>query len=371
MDSSPVQPNTNPVLTIAKSRIEKEYRKIEKVIRSFPLSSWISFPAIIAAAVIISAGVLSYALFNPAELTTMTLIFLIANISIYLFLFMIALWFQLSFMRPRIMIMKKRFFKFKESNDMIKEGEIKAIIAHMKNNQEKYIKDDAYFPFVYLNSIFSEWGNPDIQKTRMIYELFKQEEEERVSDFIDGSRRFLLWVVRIGIIGTFLGLMTAFVFLGGGLSNIFSNPDINFKQAVSLLMEQSLFGYAAAVLSSLAANVASIFYEFFTLRKMQRFNLAGWMDSVFQWYVLSSSYKAEGLVEEFKNLVLSLQNVSQGVKRKVVEVDEVLRSSNFYKDFPVVLTSMSESMKTINTMANAIAGAMGSDGKKESTGPEK
>lgn len=335
--------DTSPAIVIAKRRIEKEYEKLEYIAKSFPKSKWFSFPAFSAIIVIIAAGMLSYLLFNPEKFSSLTLTFLFANVSIYLILLVLTLWFQFKFMRPAIWTMKDRFSKFKIANKLLKKHKVKDFIKNAEEHITDYVREDAVLPFVFLVSIFSEWGSPDLSRTRQIYELFKFEEEERVSRFIDGSRRFLLWLIRIGIIGTFLGLMTAFVFLGGGVSQIFASEEqVAFKEAVSLLMKQSLFGYAAAVLSSLGANLASILYEFFSLRKLQRFNLSDWMDAVFQWYILSSQ-RTEGFVEDVKNMLNTLQRVSSAVRMRVVEINKMLEDANFYKDFPSELDRLSRS----------------------------
>ena len=343
----------NPAVTIAKRRIESEQLKIARIVKSFPLTSWLSIPALLAVAVIVSAGALSYSLFNPEYLSPLTMGFLIANISIYFFLLMLTIWFQFSFMKKNVSTMKMRFSQFKAANEKLKKLSIPDFLRSADEKVVNYKQEDAVFPFVFLVSLFSYNGPAGMAQTKLIYELFRDEEEERVSVFIDGSRRFLLWIIRLGIIGTFLGLMTAFVFLGNGLGGIFAEESINFKKAVSIIMEQSLFGYAAAVLSSLGANVASIIYEFFTIRKLQRFNLTDWMSAVFQWYVLSNESQGD-LAEEINAMLKSIQRVSGSFQQKVEDLNNAMNDADFYSDFPALLASASNSMKTIGKMADTI-----------------
>lgn len=364
MESNNTHKQSNPAITVAESRIKKEYARLEFIVKHFPRVTWFSYPALFAIITIVCTGFIAYNLFSPEKFEPLVYTFLVANVAIYFILLFLTLWFQFKFVKPGIWTMKDRFSKFKEANTLLEENDVKSFMKKIPPDIAETKREDTILPFVFLISLFSEWGSPDLNRTKMIYELFKSEEEERVSLFIDGSRRFLLWIVRIGIIGTFLGLMTAFVFMGRGLPEIFAEGGggEDFRRSISLLMNESLFGYAAAVLSSLAANVASILIEFFALRKLQRFNLAYWMDAVFQWYIISSR-RDVNLMDDVKHMLNTIQNVSSAVQTKVVEIDKLLLDANFYKDFPAVLSSMSKSMATINRMAHAISTSLGSSAK--------
>ena len=348
------------VVLIAMNRIKRESDRLNRIAKGFPRINWFSIPALTAIIFVVAAGGFAYYLFNPEEFDPMVSAFLVMNVSVYVVLLGLIIWFQFAFMKKEIWRMRDLNKNLKQANELLEENsdDPREFLSGMQEFIKEEKRQETIRPFVFIASLFSEWGNPGIERSNVIYGLFKNEEEERVSLFIDGSRRFLLWIVRIGIIGTFLGLMTAFVFMGNGLPSIFANVDesVKFKEAISLLMRDSLFGYAAAVLSSLGANIASLLYEFLKLRKLQRYNMSYWMDAVYQWYVLSSG-KQVSLLQDVKTMIGTVQRVSSAVQNKVVRVNTVLEDANFYRDFPAILTSLSQSMETVNNMASGISKA--------------
>ena len=95
--------------------------------------------------------------------------------------------------------------------------------------------------------------------------------EERVSDrFNDGTRRIMVWVIRLGILGTLVGMFVAFLELWFAMDGIQIGKDKPLTQMFIDQVKMALMGNSVAVATSLTAHASTLSVEVlisFLLRK--------------------------------------------------------------------------------------------------------
>ncbi|MCF7809840.1 hypothetical protein K9N50_02490 [bacterium] len=166
----------------------------------------------------------------------------------------------------------------------------KSSIMHMMRNylrSERTLQSNTTWLYMYARGLFLNVGVM-MSEIESIVGTYQNIEENRTSLFIDDTRRCQAWIIRVGIIGTFLGLFTSFL----TTAYIIEGSDVNTMMEG---LKASLQGYALAVFSSMVANILGIFYEVKYTRNFQSFNLTSWITKVQD---VVSSYRTNTLVPD-------------------------------------------------------------------------
>ncbi|MDP8240033.1 MAG: hypothetical protein P9X24_13155 [Candidatus Hatepunaea meridiana] len=167
-----------------------------------------------------------------------------------------------------------------------------------------------------INSAAAEYTGT---KTTALYNFHKGNEENYVGAFTDSSRRHLLWVVRYGIIGTFIGLFGSFIIYGVDLGTI----PVENKDAIKAALVQAMFGYASAVLSSIIANWISVYYEKRISNVIMKINLLEWIEGI---YIDAMQRSSVSATKDSYNALLKKYNDAIGrtdlMSEKISEISE-------------------------------------------------
>ncbi len=90
-------------------------------------------------------------------------------------------------------------------------------------------------------------------------------EYDKIMDILE---RNLVWIIRIGIIGTLAGIMLAFFDVGNGIADIIENPDLtDFSgKVIYLTIQQAVYSNGVAIITSLCAHLVVLLLEFYQFK---------------------------------------------------------------------------------------------------------
>jgi len=273
---------------------------------------------------------------QQGEYPLFTQIAIALNVVLYVWLIWTFLQFQYGFVWKRMKSNKA----YQEKVRKISENLTRVFTDDNAGLTELETALDADFPkenrpwlVEYLISLVA--SSQELVPTRMVavYEVYRAQEQEEYDRFNEEGKRFLVRFVRIGILGTFLGLLTSFLLTANvlemlqGIANF--DPKIFLKN-----LQTSLSGYAFAVLSSVLANFISIIYEIVIVRKLQQVNLLQLVDTLYK-SVLSGKLGGGSIVkadrdiyqtigDELVNIKITMNqlriNLTEDMKKLTVEI---------------------------------------------------
>lgn len=180
------------------------------------------------------------------------------------------------------------------------------------------------------------------------YEIVLKREQDSIDEFAKVLTVYYSWIIRVGIIGTLIGLMIAFYEIAQGiLRHDFNSTTISsyFKNQI----HNALTGNAIAVVSSLAAHVLTLVIEIFWGKYFKNQTNLTWIDEVYSklladgWFddplesskdrLLISTNEAIEELYEFKKKVsrlsLSLDKIS--LQQIINNVGRITRKSSALK----------------------------------------
>lgn len=145
-----------------------------------------------------------------------------------------------------------------------------------------------------------------------IHEIYRNQELERIEEFADEARRYLIRFVRLGILGTFVGLGISFLLMGA----VLSSGDVDETS-----LAPSLTGYAVAVMLSIVANAIGIYYELHRVQTLRKVHILNWIDDVYRTTLEGGLFG--------KSPVLASDSLSKAIDTKLTEIlDELKKNGN-------------------------------------------
>ncbi len=153
---------------------------------------------------------------------------------------------------------------YKEQNEIDK-----SIIQDSDNryNNLRLISTQNYigFPKRFISSLYNSFKIEN-SKTyfSQFYEDFLNRESDRTVSFIENTNKSMIWIIRLGIFGTLLGLLLAFfemwVAMHQGIN--FDASSVSLNKTFIDQVKQSLLGNSIAVATSITAHGITLIIEF-------------------------------------------------------------------------------------------------------------
>jgi len=112
-----------------------------------------------------------------------------------------------------------------------------------------------------------------------LYNNFKISDEEQHFSFENSISNNSVWIIRLGIFGTLLGISIAFFELYEAIGLI--KPGESLKPSFIVQVQQALLGNAIAVITSLAAHGATLFLEIGVSYFLRDENNASWLETTY------------------------------------------------------------------------------------------
>ena len=182
---------------------------------------------------------------------------------------------------------------------------------------------DNSFPFRVYDGFKRAGADILGNKLTAVFNYFTEKEQERVMFLVDDSRRHMLSIVRMGIIGTFVGLASAFIIFASDLSL----EQEAKKEFIQASLVQSLFGYASAVFSSLLANTLSLLYEKSIVERLVKVNFLGYVGSIYKRHLFGTDD-----VSETKQAGDQMSDALEGLSKKLkTRLDDIKLKHNQIK----------------------------------------
>ena len=276
---------------------------------------WIGFSIIVGVLVVLCYIVISVftaPIFKEEEFRGMTRVIVLSNIVPYFFILLSLLLFKTLFMKPKIKEANILNVVFQQINKIMK----KKITWY--NIKDEILELGMNHPLsLFIVGLIENASNPYSRGIHSVYRICRTKEEERLERIVDGSRRRLVRIVRLGIIGTFWGLLTSFYLSAKTLE---SGAEVD-------MLVQSLSGYALAVLSSIAANVISILYEVGRIKSVRgNDEVLNWIDAVYNEFLLNPPEYA--VMKAMPDRVIAdIMQACVDIKKLFKEIEEAIKRS--------------------------------------------
>jgi uncharacterized protein YoxC len=191
--------------------------------------------------------------------------------------------------------------------------------------------------------------------------------EERVSDrFNDGTRRIMVWVIRLGILGTLVGMFVAFLELWFAMDGIQIGKDKPLTQMFIDQVKMALMGNSVAVATSLTAHASTLSVEVLISFLLRKESNETWLHRTYEdfmkWEMFSSTPKevSENLVQANQGvlqLTSSVRNLSKSVgqlENKTSKTSDSLEQFN--ESVNQLQEKLEETHQSVAAMGNAVGG---------------
>jgi len=146
------------------------------------------------------------------------------------------------------------------------------------------------------------------------FESFLTKEDEENSIFNEYMNRSLLWIIRLGIFGTLVGIMVVFyeIFLSINFINITQNK---IEQGFFTQIKASLLGNSVAVVTSIAAHGLTLLVEFVTALYFRKENNVEWLNQTYNKLLLFDGFNShpENLANTVAKINFSFAEMQENV----------------------------------------------------------
>ncbi len=132
----------------------------------------------------------------------------------------------------------------------------------------------------------------DQKDIEIIKEAVIDDELETYDLFMESVNKSLVWIIRLGIIGTLWGIMIAFYEVAEGIGKLTDGEEMEaFQESVNNALE----GNAIAVVTSLAAHLVTLIIEFFISKSFTNKHYNSWIKNK---SITLKNYHRKGLLEQ-------------------------------------------------------------------------
>ena len=277
-----------------------------------------------------------------------------SNVIPYIFILVSLFLFRIIFMKPKIK-------EADQLNDVFQKIDKKLRNSSTWYSLSKDLKEEMnHHLSLFVVGLEQNAGNSYSRQIHSVYKICRTKEEERLSRIVDGSRRRLVRIVRLGIIGTFWGLLTSFY-----LSALTLKAGV---KEIDMLIG-SLSGYALAVLSSIAANVISILYEIGRIKSVRgNDEVLSWIDAVYNEFLLHPPFHPaiatipEKVIADIMQSSTEIKSLFDEIRDAVKEsANEVKKKGDEAKKSTDDLTAL---VKNVKIITNSFTKIMSNDPEK-------
>ena len=190
--------------------------------------------------------------------------------------------------------------------------------------------------------------------------------EERVSDrFNDGTRRIMVWVIRLGILGTLVGMFVAFLELWFAMDGIQIGKDKPLTQMFIDQVKMALMGNSVAVATSLTAHASTLSVEVLISFLLRKESNETWLHRTYEdfmkWEMFSSTPKevSENLVQANQG-VLQLTSSVRNLSKSVGQLEnKTSKTSDSLEQFNESVNQLQEKLEETHQSVAAIGNAVG------------
>lgn len=187
--------------------------------------------------------------------------------------------------------------------------------------------------------------------TRHYHEILLLEDEGETEEFMRTTDFITTWILRLGILGTLLGIMLAFYEVAKAVPLI---KESLISPAFKIDIREALTGHAVAVITALAAQTVSILFEFFSLNDAGKHLSKDWLLEHSDLFLSNSDNLSEEILDalhttlrnirdygdQFANAKIEINELSE--KAKMVFIETGLAADQL-KNINVILTDVHES----------------------------
>ena len=227
------------------------------------------------------------------------------------------------------------------------------------HEEKKVCKDFVHTLYTSFEQENSRSYFPDLFTNFMI-------REERESDrFNDGTRRFMVWVIRLGIFGTLVGMFIAFLELWHAMDGITIEQDNPLKQGFIDQVKMALMGNSVAVATSLTAHASTLSVEVLISFLLRKESNEIWLHRTYErfmkWEMFSSTPKevSENLVQANQG-VLQLTSSVRNLSKSVGQLEnKTSKTSDSLEQFNKSINQLQEKLEETHQSVTAIGNAVG------------
>mgnify|MGYP001245270524 FL=1 len=190
--------------------------------------------------------------------------------------------------------------------------------------------------------------------------------EERVSDrFNDGTRRIMVWVIRLGILGTLVGMFVAFLELWFAMDGIQIGKDKPLTQMFIDQVKMALMGNSVAVATSLTAHASTLSVEVLISFLLRKESNETWLHRTYEAFMKSEMFSStpkevsENLVQANQG-VLQLTSSVRNLSKSVGQLEnKTSKTSDSLEQFNESVNQLQEKLEETHQSVAAIGNAVG------------
>ncbi|MFQ6610991.1 MAG: hypothetical protein ACE5D7_09375, partial [Fidelibacterota bacterium] len=186
---------------------------------------------------------------------------------------------------------------------------------------------------------------------------FKSLEEDRAFNFEEATNKNAVWIIRLGIFGTLLGITIAFFELYMAMGSLDLAGKGGITETFVTLVQQALLGNGIAIATSLTAHGSTLLLEmgvsFFLRNESNLFWLNNTYDAILNYPRYASSREnPQQITQEIKS---SIFDINQGMQTFQVQLGQASPGMQIVNDN---MSSLANNLQTINHSFSGITEKM-------------
>lgn len=151
------------------------------------------------------------------------------------------------------------------------------------------------FPKQYLSALYKSFT---IENSKaffdQLYHDYIKREETHLFNFQESVNKSMIWIIRLGIFGTLVGLAVAFYDLFDAIGSIdVKSKQIEIKANFPLEVQDALLGNVIAVGTSLTAHLITLVVELLVVTLLRKEENVGWMHKVYEQLINDETFSSE------------------------------------------------------------------------------